>query len=47
VKFRFSRRTLVKVTVFTLVSAVLTVALAMRIANVNFSDLFADQYTIR
>ncbi len=42
----FKGRTLTKVTVFVLASAVLTVALAMKIANLNVSDLFGGTYTL-
>ncbi|MGH2723545.1 MAG: MCE family protein [Actinomycetota bacterium] len=45
-KYRFSRGTLVKVVVFTVASAVLTVALAFRIANVSVSSLFRTHNTL-
>lgn len=43
-KFRFSKRTLAKVIVFTALSAVMTVILAIRIGNLR---LFADTYELQ
>ena len=44
-KYRFSRGTLAKVVIFFVVSVILTVALALRIANVSVSSLFRTHNT--